>query len=140
MRHSNSPLATLRTQAAHWCVLGMMAVALARQILCLERSGGQTAYQQACALEAWSCSALTLLAQEIAETDASGPPPSPEAAHDRRGLLLVFSTLTTLMLMARQIQQRLAASARKWRVPARRERTGNAMRRRIFAPGYLDSS
>ena len=104
---------------ARWRLFGLMAVAMARLILRLERTGAGDVWAKADALEMWVRGAVHILNREIAEASAAGEPACPEEAH-------ALSHMRAIAVAAARARHVLAIGKR----PPAAKRRGAIYRRR----------
>lgn len=128
---------------ARWQLFGLMAVAIARSLVRLERLGVGEGWAKANALELWVRGAVHLLNREIAEASAAGEPDDPEAAGALAHMRAIAVTLLALAMFLQSLKDQLprkGAGRFALRASAFAEAVACVPASPIRASGYLDSS
>jgi len=136
MTHSISSFSRLQARAAFWLCLAVRVVAYAREILRLEKTSPQQAFQKCEELELWLAMSLAEIGQDI-ETASKHPETQAIAAHiTRTAQILVCLCLFTQRVKAK-IAAKLAALPSADRFGAAHVRLPAAL---VYAPDYIDTS
>ena len=114
MNHSPAPLSPLVALALQWRALGILAVAIGRQISLASKMRSNAGLHQAELLEAWLYAATLTIARQISDYSGHGAPACPEEARALDYLKTVYTYLSILALWAAQMRRDLADLTGAW--------------------------
>lgn len=112
----------LQALAARWRILGLLAVAFAREVLSLKRRGAPDAIRKAEILEAWLFAAIIQISEDVKTHAPDAETLSDTDAEARHYLNVVYTYLMILALFVRQLasDMRVATEAFAALIPAMR--------------------
>ena len=136
------PLSPIHILAAQWRVLGMMAVAIGRQVSLATKMRSRAGVHEAEMLEAFLYAALVKLSRQIAVYSENGVPTCPEEARALEYLKSVHIHLSILALLITQMRRDLEAETDKFTAFQNLQRPIVIMvlASTLDSPPFLDSS
>ena len=140
MNHSPAPHSPLIALALQWRALGMLAVAIGRQISLASKMRSNAGLHQAELLEAWLYAATLQIARQISDYSNRGAPTCPEEARALEYLKTVYTYLSILTLWTAQMRRDLAGITGAWPGAAHRPHICWSAPAREAEPPFLDSS